>query len=237
MIAAHKCESQGNFMTTILEPVALRPTEITGYTLQDLFERFGPMPIQRLRQEPAPGTATEDDVMEIHDRENRLYELVDGILVEKTVGLYESMAAVRLIILIGTFVRKYRLGEVFGADGFMKLKPGLVRIPDVSFVSKTRMKAAKIRPGQPLVPLVPELAVEVLSKGNTKKEMDRKLQEFFQAGVQLVWYVDPRPQTVTVYHSPEQFEVIAPPALLLGDPVLPGLTISLTELFAPPEED
>jgi Uma2 family endonuclease len=228
---------EGYAMSTILEPRALEATEPASCTLEDLYERFGPMPYDRIRQHPAPGTATDDDVLEIHDREGVLCELVDGVLVEKTVGLYESMEAMRLVLVIGIFVRQHRLGEVFGEAGFMKLKPGLVRIPDVSFVSKAKLKVAKIRPGQPLVKLVPELAVEVLSKGNTKKEMDRKLVEYFDAGVQLVWYVDPRPQTVTVYQSPEKFEVIAPPASLVGDPVLPGLTISLTELFAPPDED
>ncbi len=221
-------------MSTILETEIV---EATGYTLGDLYERFGPMPFQRIRQVPAPGTATEDDVEEIHAREKRLCELVDGILVEKTVGMYESGLAVWIAHLLINFVQPRKLGQVFGADGMMKLQPGLIRIPDVSFVCKARMKAANIRPWSKLEPLVPDLAVEVLSRGNTEKEMDQKLTDYFDAGVQLVWYVDPRPQTVTVYHSPEKFEVITPPAQLVGDPVLPGLTISLTELFAPPEEE
>ncbi len=223
-------------MSTILEP-EVETEEPLGCTLGDLFERFGPMPDHRIRREPKPGTATEDDVLEIHDREKHLCELVDGILVEKTMGQFESMAAMRLIIILGSFVRSNRLGEVFGEAGFMKLKPGLIRIPDVSFVSKARMKVAKIRPGGRIQPLVPELAVEVLSRGNTKQEMDRKLVDYFQAGVQLVWYIDPRSQTVTVYQATDQFQVIAPPGELAGDPVLPGLKIPLKEIFASPEEE
>lgn len=215
---------------------AILETAAPEWTLGDLYDRFGPMPLSRIRPLPEPGTATEDDVLEIHDREHRLCELVDGILVEKTMGQYESMTAVRLSILIGIFVHARKLGEVFGADGFMKLQPGLVRIPDVSFVSKARLKEAHIRPGGKIEPLVPELAVEVLSPGNTQREMDRKLIEYFQAGVQLVWYVDPRAQRVSVYRSPEQTEIVQSPAELKGEPVLPGLTISLTELFALPEE-
>ncbi|MFO0917669.1 MAG: Uma2 family endonuclease [Planctomycetaceae bacterium] len=218
-------------MSAILESTA------PEWTLGDLYERFGPIPLSRIRRLPEPGTATEDDVLDVHDREGRACELVDGILVEKTMGQYESMLAVRLSILIGMFVRANRLGEVFGEAGFMKLRPGLIRIPDVSFVSKERLKTARIRPGGKIQALVPELAIEVLIPGNTKQEMDRKLAEFFQAGVQLVWYVDPRVQRVTVYHAENQSEVIQSPAELKGDPVLPGLSISLTELFAPPEED
>jgi Uma2 family endonuclease len=216
---------------------AILETPASEWTLGDLYDRFGPIPLHRIRRVPEPGTATEDDVLEIHDRENRLCELVDGILVEKTMGHYESMLAARIAYFVATFVRKHRRGEVFGADGFMKLKPGLIRIPDVSFVSKARMKAAKIRPWGKIEPLVPELAVEVLSRGNTKQEMDQKLVDFFQAGVQLVWYVDPRSQQVTVYDSVESSKIVQAPAELNGDPILPGLTISLSELFAPPEEE
>jgi len=224
-------------MSIILEHEVLETQPSAGCTLGDLYQRFGPMPFERIRQLPAPGTATEEDVLEIHDREKRLYELVDGVLVEKAVGLYESGLAMRIAWMLMNFTNPRDLGQVFGEAGLMKLKPGLVRIPDVSFVSKSKLKIAKIRPGQPLVKLVPDLTVEVLSKGNTKQEMERKLVEYFDAGVQRVWFVDPRPQTVTVYQAPETFQVFSPPMNLLGDPVLPGLTISLTELFAPPHEE
>ena len=66
-------------------------------TLADLVERFGPMPDGRIRMDPPPGTATEQDVIDIEARESRLCELVDGVLVEKTVGIYESYLAVRII--------------------------------------------------------------------------------------------------------------------------------------------
>ena len=67
----------------------------------------------------------------IHDREDRLCELVDGVLLEKTVGTYESYLA----LLLGNFVDENNLGIVLGADGMMRLVPGLVRIPNVSFIS------------------------------------------------------------------------------------------------------
>ena len=63
-----------------------RPRRKT-WTVADLHRRFGPMPFERIRQDPPPGTGTVDDVVRLNDHEDRLYELVDGILVEKTVGL------------------------------------------------------------------------------------------------------------------------------------------------------
>src|SRR5437870_1979020 len=86
-------------------------------TTADLASRFGPMPLSRIRFVPFPGTATEKDVLDIHAREDRLYELVDGILVEKVMAIRESFLA----IVLATFLRNFgsHLGAVLGADGMM----------------------------------------------------------------------------------------------------------------------
>lgn len=203
------------------------------WTATDLVRRFGPIPLSRVRTRPAPGTATEDHATAIQEKEGRLCELVDGILVEKTVGQFESAVAVRLVILLGVFLRGKNLGQVFGPDGMMKLEWGLVRIPDVSFVSMDRLRTANIQPHAPLAVLVPNLAVEVLSPSNTEEEMDEKLHDYFSHGVELVWYIDPRDQAVTVYRSLDDSQVIRLPDQLIGDPVLPGFSVPLPELFAP----
>ena len=66
------------------------------WTVADLYRRFGPIPFERIRQNPPPGCGTVDDVIRLNDHEDRLYELVDGILVEKTVGLEESCIAMKI---------------------------------------------------------------------------------------------------------------------------------------------
>src|SRR5712692_4034785 len=102
-------------------------------TLADLLEQLGGISPKRVRFRPAPGTATEKDVLAIHDREDRLYELVDGVLVEKAMGFREAYLASVLITILWTFVRPRNLGLVTAPDGMMRLAPGLVRIPDVAF--------------------------------------------------------------------------------------------------------
>ncbi|HQU41587.1 MAG TPA: Uma2 family endonuclease, partial [Pirellulales bacterium] len=101
-------------------------------TLTDLAELFGPMPAWRIRSVPVPGTATEQDVIDIEEHENRLCELVEGVLVEKTVGFYESVIAVAIARRLGDFVEAHNLGVVSGEGGMMRLFPGMVRIPDVA---------------------------------------------------------------------------------------------------------
>ncbi len=87
---------------------------------------------------------------------------------------------------------------------------------------------------QPLPDLVPDLAVEVLSEGNTRREMEQKLREYVTAGVRLVWYVDPGRQEVHVYTAPKQHEVLAAGHTLHGGEVLPGFTLPVRQLFAEP---
>lgn len=213
-------------MAQIIEPA-------TAWTAADLVERFGAIPLARVRLDPAPGSATEADVVAIHDQEDRLYELVDGVLVEKTVGAYESYLAYLLGTLLNQFVMEYKPGIVLGPDGMLRLAPGLVRIPDVSYISFDRLPNREV-PRDPIAELAPDLAVEVLSRGNTRQEMERKLADYFAAGVRLVWYLDPQRREVRVFTSPEAVAVVGESQTLDGGNVLPGFSLELQRLFAEP---
>jgi Uma2 family endonuclease len=203
----------------------------TELTVADLSEMFGPMPFRRIVREPPPGTATERDVLAIHGRDKRLCELVDGILVEKPRGYEESLIAVELIRFLATFVAERKLGFVTGEGGMMKLAKGLVRIPDVAFVSKGRLPGGK-PPRRPIPNLAPNLALEVLSKNNTTQEMERKLVEYFEAGVELVWFVDPRARTVEVFTAPDASTLFKTGQTVTGGKVVPGFKLKLRDLFA-----
>jgi len=205
------------------------------WTVADLLAHFGPIAHRRIRQDPSPGSATEQDVIDIHDREKRLYELVDGVLVEKAMGMQESFLAAYLVQLLGEFARLHSLGFVLGADGMARLAPGLVRIPDVSFISWRHFPARRV-PRVPLLNFGPDLAIEVLSPSNTPQEMSRKLHDYFAAGVQLVWYVDPAARTVEVFTAANQSLVLREDQTLTGEPVLPGFSLALRELFAELEQ-
>jgi Uma2 family endonuclease len=76
------------------------------------------------------------------------------------------------------------------------------------------------------------LVVEILSESNTEKEMARKYREYFQAGVQLVWEVDPKTRSVAVYTSPDHSSLLNEAQTLDGGNVLSGFTLPLAQLFA-----
>ncbi|QEH37828.1 hypothetical protein OJF2_64190 [Aquisphaera giovannonii] len=204
-----------------------RPGEAQGHqTVADLLDRLGGIPARRVRLRPTPGTATERDVVAIHDHENRLCELVDGVLAEKVTGFDESIEALLLASALMNYLRVHDLGKVVGADGMMRLIPGLVRIPDVAFLSWGRFPKGRRRRGE-IPAVVPDLVVEILSRGNTRKEMARKLGEYFRAGVRLVWYVEPRTKTVRVDSSPDEVVALGEGDSLDGGDVLPGFALPI----------
>ena len=203
------------------------------WTAADLLDRFGAIPLYRVRHDPAPGMGTEQDVVDLNLREDRLYELVDRVLLEKTVGTFESYLAGLFVRLLANFVLEKNLGIVLPPDGMLRLRPGLVRIPDVSFISWQRLPNRRI-PGEAIASVVPDLAVEVISQANTREEMDRKLQDYFDAGVRLVWYVYPNTREVRVYASAARYESIGADGVLDGLDVLPGLSLHVREIFADP---
>jgi len=217
-------------MTTLVEP------NVETWTAERLYRRFGPILLARIVTRPAPGLATEDDVVWLDDHEDRLCELVDGILVEKAMGAYESMLAMEIGRLLKNFVKPRKLGTVLGADGLLRLAPGLVRIPDVAFLSMEKFPGGRF-PRKKILPAAPDLAVEVLSDSNTKQEMAEKLNDYFTAGARLVWYVDAEECQVEVFVSPTDKRIVREDELLSGGNVLPGFELSLRELFAelPPE--
>jgi Uma2 family endonuclease len=208
--------------------VTIAPADIK--TLADLRRRLGGVPLERIWFRPAPGTATEKDVIEAEERENRLCELVDGTLVEKAMGFDESRIALELSHLVMTYLDRNDLGICVGADGMMRIAPGLVRIPDVSFITWDRLPGRE-SPREPIPYLAPELVVEVLSEGNTKAEMARKVQEYFDAGVEMVWLVDPRKRTARVFSAVEKSSLIRADETLEGGAILPGFAVRLSDLL------
>jgi Uma2 family endonuclease len=199
-------------------------------TLADLRKRLGGIPLERIWFRPAPGTATEKDVLEVEERENRLCELVDGTLVEKAVGFEEARVALRLGRLIDSYVDQNDLGICVGADGMMRIAPGLVRIPDLSFIAWDRLPGRE-SPAEPIPDLAPDLAAEVLSEGNTRAEMARKVREYFEAGVRLVWLIDPKKRTARVFSTVGKSVLVRSDQALDGGDVLPGLVVPLSELL------
>lgn len=203
----------------------------TFETFADVLDHLGGIPARRVRLVPAPGTATEADLVALRAKRDRPFELIDGILVEKGMSYLASVLTLALASILREFVVARNLGIIAGPDGAVGLYGGLIRIPDLSFASWARIPGGRM-PKEPVPDLVPDLAIEVLSPSNTAREMTLKRRHYFEAGVRLVWIVDPKRRTVAVYTGPDRPARRDASATLDGGDVLPDFALPLANLFA-----
>ncbi len=161
-----------------------------------------------------------------------LYEVVDGQVVEVIVGAIQVLIASRLQTCLDSFASQNRLGRAV-TEMLFELVPwsGRKRRPDVAFVSYRRWPCRRVLPDTEAWSVVPELAVEVVSRTNTLEEIMGKMKEYFQAGVERVWVVLPKQQEVYVYESPTHVTILTRSDSLVGDPVVPGFTVPVSQLF------
>jgi Uma2 family endonuclease len=197
--------------------------------LAELLEWLGNPALWRVRMDPPPCRSSEHDALLLRGETGRPFELVDGTVVEKVVGGPESALARRIIHLVGIFLDEYDLGHVTGTDYPVRLRPGLLRMPDVFFVSWDQLRRREWLP-EPAHDLRPDLAVEVLRKGSAA-ESQRKVKEYHRCGTRLVWLVDPRKRNVTVFRGRRKPAVFTEQQILTGEPVFPGLVLSVEDIF------
>jgi Uma2 family endonuclease len=104
--------------------------------------------------------------------------------------------------------------------------------PDVAFVSSQRWPYDRVPPrGDNAWKVIPNLTVEVVSPSNMADEIQVKIHDYFQSGVELVWVIYPEHREVYVYGSPVRVQVRARTDVLEGGKVLPDFRLALEELF------
>lgn len=159
-------------------------------------------------------------------------ELREGKLIDMTApGSEHGDVTMRLGARIHMHGEDNDLGRTFAAEtGFILARdPDTVRAPDIGFVSKARVSLIGT---SGYVQCAPDLAVEVLSPSNTSREMLVKIADYFAAGTQRVWVVNPRSRTVTIYENATQdVHVLQASDTLDGDDLLPGFSVPVAKLF------
>ncbi len=158
------------------------------------------------------------------------YLLLEGQLIEMSpTGRSHGLITNRIAYLITGYVLEHRLGAVYAAESGFQLStnPDTVFGIDVAFVASDR-----IQTGEGFFEGAPDLAVEVVSPGNRGPELHVKVARYFGAGTRLVWVVYPQSRVVYVYRAPNEIEVLEESDNLSGDPVLPGFSIKVAEIFA-----
>jgi Uma2 family endonuclease len=161
-----------------------------------------------------------------------LYEVVDGRIVEKRMSARETEIASLLVEFLAPFLRMHRLGKAVAEMLFrINSETDLRRRPDVAFVSHNRWPFNRRIPKVVPWDMIPDLAVEVISESNSAYEVQKKLHDYFDAGVRRVWVVYPDQAEVYVYSSPKQVVIIGLGQELDGGDLIPGFTLPVATLF------
>jgi Uma2 family endonuclease len=175
---------------------------------------------------------TADELLAMPDDGYR-YELVKGELIRMApAGSEHGEVAMDLAGPLHQYVKKHNLGTVYAAETGFRLEsdPDTVRAPDIAFISRERVKQT----GRPkgFWPGAPDLAVEVVSPGDTVSEVEEKVSEWLEGGASMVWVVSPKLHTVTVYRSLTDIVTLTEKDKLDGADVVPGFQMKVAEIFA-----
>lgn len=156
------------------------------------------------------------------------HELIKGELLTMPLPKYEHMrVAANLTIILGQYVKANRLGYVCVEGGYhIESDPDTVLGPDVSFVARDRNVVAP----DGYYPGPPDLAVEVLSPGDRRGRIERKLGLWLEAGARSIWHVNPRRRTVEVISSTGERRTLHETDELVND-TLPGFSVKVSEIF------
>ena len=168
---------------------------------------------------------TEDEFVEWCDEDIRA-EYVDGKVIIMTP---ESVGDERVRWFIGTilglFVEHHDLGEVFGPNLQIRLRPRLRRIPDLLFISHERLHLLEEAPFEG----APDLAMEIVSQDSKERDEDDKYKEYETCGIREYWIIAPLSKRIDVYHLSDrgEYEPLLPDASsVYRSTVIPGFFVN-----------
>jgi len=170
---------------------------------------------------------TAEEFMNIDDEPNR-HELIKGeLLTMPSPKPLHGRAVANLTMLLLQHVKANRLGVVYTESGYhLESDPDTVLGPDLSFVSAERLDQSD----EPYYKGPPDLAVEVLSPGDRKGYVERKLALYLETGTRSVWLVNPRRRIVEVISTADNRRTLHENDELVNDTV-PGFRIKVSEIF------
>jgi Uma2 family endonuclease len=178
----------------------------------------------------AQKTYTPEDLLRMPDRKK--YELVDGHLVERHMSVLSNWVGGRLLFELTMFLESHQLGWAWPAgQGYVCFPDSTrkMRMPDVSFVRKSRLPEGLTSDGYIYIP--PDLAVEVVSPNDLAYDVESKVVEYLDANVALVWVIDPEARTVRIYRRDGSISWLREHGELSGEDVLPGFQCRVAAIF------
>ena len=159
-------------------------------------------------------------------------ELVRGVVqVMSPAGSEHGWIASRILIRLGAYVEANDLGKTFAAEtGFLiEVDPDTVRAPDAAYVSHENLASAP--PSSSYLQVAPDLVVEVVPPNDASTDLEAKAEQWIEAGTKIVLVADPKNQTLRVYKSKAQIEVLRSGEEFASGEVCDAWIISVNEIF------
>jgi len=175
---------------------------------------------------------TEEELQALPE-DGYVHEVVNGeLVVSPKNDFYHGRICMRLSTALHLHATQRRLGAVLDSSTGFWMKNRNCRAPDISFISKTRLDRLGFKPSsRKFFPGAPDLAVEILSPNNTRREIDERLKDFFASGAQIAWVINPDLEAVEVCHALEKRQLLGPGGFLDGEHLLPGFRYAIADLF------
>ncbi len=162
--------------------------------------------------------------------EDKRYELDEGEMIEMTRPAYKHNRVLRkLLVRLDAHLTKHGTGEALISENLYALSANTRRSPDVAVILGDRYEELK---NAKVIPIIPEIAAEVLSPSETPRMIHRKLKQYFEAGVKEVWLIDPDSREVEVWRGTTLPDRALAAGESLTSPLLPGFELPLSDLFA-----
>jgi Uma2 family endonuclease len=209
-------------------PITTRPTRSGALVHRGSRARFAPA---NILLGPRGELWTDHELLALGKDTDTKYELWNGKIISMPpAGIKHGIVIARLMAYLGIHVQQHKFGELLDGQTGFRLSVDECFAPDISFVSRERLKL--IQPiGEKLFHGAPDLAVEVLSPGDSIGKTERKIALYLNYGSRLAWLIDPRNKTARIYRPGEDVELLQGERWLTGNSVVPNFRLSLSKLF------
>jgi len=157
---------------------------------------------------------------------DKRFEFVNGRIIEKPAMKQEEFYIAKFLSRLFVKTLAYANGDELIVESDSHIDENRKRIADIGYFTEAQIEAA--RDGQRFAPA---LAIEILSPSEKLEEIEEKINDYFDAGVQLVWYISPKQEQIYVYTAPDKLSILKGTAICSAAPVLSDFSFAVGEMF------